>query len=157
LLIVHFHFIRHRGLSGPLTKENSLRKTVPFFPHMINRWILLFLGVVVLLGFISWYWPAPLGDPADPTDSTYFPAPEWWVLFLNQLVTLFRGPWSIVGSVIIPGGLVGLLVVLPFIDTSPERHPLRRKKAMLGAGLITAALLALSIMGYLEHFQASHP
>jgi ubiquinol-cytochrome c reductase cytochrome b subunit len=156
LLIVHFHFIRHRGLSGPLIKESSSRKTVPFFPHMINRWILLFLGVVVLLGYISWYWPAPLGDPADPTDSTYFPAPEWWVLFLNQLVTLFRGSWSIVGSVIIPGGLMGLLVVLPFVDTSPERHPMRRKKAMLGAGLITAALLSLSIMGYLEHFRASH-
>ena len=157
LLIVHFHFIRHRGLSGPLKKDDSLRKTVHFFPHMVNRWILLFLGVVVLLGFISWYWPAPLGDPADPTDSTYFPAPEWWVLFLNQLVTLFRGSWSVVGSVIIPGGLVGLLVVLPFIDTSPERHPLRRKKVMLGAGLIAAGLLVLSIMGYFEHFRASHP
>lgn len=157
LLIVHFHFIRHRGLSGPLTKDNSLRKTVPFFPNIVNRWIVLFLGVALILGYISWYWPAPLGDPADPTDSTYFPAPEWWVLFLNQLVTIFKGSWSVIGSVIIPGGLVGLLVALPFIDASPQRHPVRRKKAMLGAAMIAIALFVLSIMGYLEHFRASHP
>ena len=101
--------------------------------------------------------PAPSGDPADPTDSTYIPTPQWWVLFLNQLVTIFKGSWSVIGSVIIPGGLVGLLVALPFIDSSPERHPAQRRKVMLTAAFIALALIALSIMGYREHFRASHP
>ena len=52
---------------------------------------------------------APLGDPADPTDSTFVPRPEWWVLFLNQLVTVFKGSLTVIGSVIIPGGLAALL------------------------------------------------
>jgi len=118
---------------------------------MVNRWLILFLCVTLVLGLISWYWPAPLGDPADPTDSTYVPRPEWWVLFLNQLVSIFKGSWSVVGSVIIPGGLVGFLIALPFIDSSPERHPARRKMVMLVAAIIAIAVLALSIMGYLEH------
>ena len=151
LVVIHFHFIRHRGLSSPLSGNNFDRKPVPFFPVIINRWLLLFLGVTVVLGFFSWYWPAPLGDPADPTDSTYVPKPEWWVLFLNQLVTIFKGPWSVIGSVIIPGGLAGLLIALPFIDSSPERHPARRKMVILIAAIIAIAVLVLSIMGYLEH------
>jgi ubiquinol-cytochrome c reductase cytochrome b subunit len=109
-----------------------------------------------VLGLISWYWPAPLGDPADPTDSTYVPKPEWWVLSLNQLVTIFKGPLSLIGSVIIPGGLAGLLIVLPFIDSSPERHPTRRKLVMLVAAIIAIAVLVLSVLGYIEHFRTPH-
>ena len=151
LMVMHFHFIRHRGLSGPLSGDNFARKPVRFFPVIVNRWLMLFVGVTLVLGIISWYWPAPLGDPADPTDSTYVPKPEWWVLFLNQLVSIFKGPWSVIGSGIIPGGLAGLLIALPFIDASPVRHPARRKLAMLIAAIIALAVLVLSIMGYLEH------
>jgi ubiquinol-cytochrome c reductase cytochrome b subunit len=110
----------------------------------------------LVLGIISWYWPAPLGDPADPTDSTYVPRPEWWVLFLNQLVSIFKGSLSVIGSVIIPGTLAGLLIALPFIDSSPERHPIRRKKVMLAASIIAIAVLVLSILGYVEHFLTPH-
>ena len=151
LMVVHFHFIWHRGLSGPISEDNSSRKAVRVFPTIINRWLILFICVTFVLGLISWYWPAPLGDPADPTDSTYVPRPEWWVLFLNQLVSIFKGPWSVVGSVIIPGGLAGILIAVPFIDSSSERHPARRKMIILVAAVIAISLLALSIIGYLEH------
>jgi ubiquinol-cytochrome c reductase cytochrome b subunit len=157
LIVIHLHFLRHRGLSKPfLSGGNFSTKTVPFFPVIVNRWLILLLCVTLVLGLISWYWPAPLGDPADPTDSTYVPKPEWWVLFLNQLVTIFRGPLSVIGSVIIPGGLAGLLIALPFIDSSSERHLARRKKVIVVAAIITIGVLVLSIMGYMEHFRASH-
>jgi ubiquinol-cytochrome c reductase cytochrome b subunit len=156
LIVIHFHFLKNRGLSDPLSGSNSATKTVRFFPVVVNRWLILFLGVTVVLGLISWYWPAPLGDPADPTDATYVPKPEWWVLFLNQLVTIFKGPWSVLGSVIIPGGLAGLLMALPFIDSSPQRHPARRKAVMLIAAILAIAVLVLSILGYVEHFRGPH-
>jgi quinol-cytochrome oxidoreductase complex cytochrome b subunit len=92
-----------------------------------------------------------LGDPADPTDSTFVPKPEWWVLFLNQLVSIFRGPWSVFGNAIIPGGLTALLIAVPFIDSSSERHPARRKITLIIASIIAMVLLTLSIIGYLEH------
>jgi ubiquinol-cytochrome c reductase cytochrome b subunit len=157
LIFFHFHFLKHRGITDSLSGERSTHTTISFFPQLINRWLILFLIVTVVLGMISWYWPAPLGDPADTTDSTFIPKPEWWVLFLNQLVTIFKGSLSIIGSVIIPGGLIVLLIALPFIDTSPERHFSNRKKVMLVATIITITLIALSIMGYLEHFGGAHP
>ena len=152
LIGIHFHFLKMRGLSEPLFKKGSRSKTISFFPQLVNRWLVLFLGVTLVLGVISWYWPAPLGDPADPTDSTFVPRPEWWVLFLNQLVTVFKGSLTVIGSVIIPGGLFALILVLPFLDTSPDRHPARRKKVLLVAVIVIIILLGLSIMGYLEHF-----
>jgi len=155
LIAVHFHFIGHKGLSGPLNEDSKPRSKVCLLPSIVNRWIFLFLVVTLILGFISWYWPAPLGDPADLTDSTYIPKPEWWVLFLNQLVTIFSGPLTVIGSVIIPGGLIGLMIALPFLDRSPERQPSKRWKIMIIAAVIALALLVLSVMGYLEHFGLS--
>lgn len=154
-IAVHFHFIGHKGLAVPLSKDTKPRSKVYLLPNIVNRWIFLFLVVTLILGFISWYWPAPLGDPADPTDSTYIPKPEWWVLFLNQLVTIFSGPLTMIGSVIIPGGLAGLMIALPFLDRSPERYPSKRWKIMIIAAVIASALLVLSVTGYLEHFGSS--
>lgn len=156
LIGIHFHFLMARGLSGSVFKDDTRRDTISFFPQLLNRWLLLFLVTTVALGLVSWYWPAPFGDPADPTDSTFVPRPEWWVLFLNQLVTIFKGPLTVVGSVIIPGALVILLAGLPFIDASPERHPARRKIVMLVAALIALVLLGLSVVGYMEHFGVPH-
>jgi hypothetical protein len=62
----------------------------------------------------AWQWPAALGDPADPTDSAFIPRPEWWVLFLNQLVAIFKGPFMVLGSAIIPGGWSFCLGHCPF-------------------------------------------
>jgi len=156
LIAIHFHFIAYRGLSEPLSADHPPRQKIPFLPDMVNRWLVLFLLVTIAVGLTSWYWPPPLGDPADPTDSTYVPRPEWWVLFLNQLLAIFKGPFMILGSAIIPGLLAGLLVALPFLDRSTERHPLQRKLVMVIAIIIGIILLVLSVTGYIEHFGASH-
>jgi quinol-cytochrome oxidoreductase complex cytochrome b subunit len=139
-------------LWGPLSEDHATRRKVPFFPTILNRWLVLFLVVAVIFGLIAWIWPAPLGNPADPTDPTYKPKPEWWVLFLNQLVGIFTGPLTVIGALIIPGGLVGLIMALPFIDRSPERRPSRRKMTILLGAAIAAILLTLSAMGYIEHY-----
>ncbi len=153
LILVHFHFLYQRGIAGPLSGNDAARAKVPFLPKMINRWLVLFLLATAILGLIAWIWPAPLGNPADPTDTSYIPKPEWWVLFLNQLVAIFTGSLTVIATVIIPGGLAGLLIALPFIDSSPERHPARRKMVMLVGSIIAIAVLVLSILGYIAHFR----
>ncbi|MEW6671558.1 MAG: cytochrome b N-terminal domain-containing protein [Thermodesulfobacteriota bacterium] len=149
---VHLHLIRYRGLSEPLFGNEKTICRISFFPDFLNRWLILFLIVTIVLGLVSHYWTAPLGDPADPTDSTYIPKPEWWVLFLNQLVAIFKGPFSIMGTVVIPGGLFGLLAALPFLDRSAERDPGRRIIVMVIAAVIVSGMTGLSLMGYIEHF-----
>lgn len=154
-LAIHFHFIRHRGLSEPLFGEEKPVRRIAFLPGILNRGLIVFIMVTLVLGFISHYWTAPLGDPADPTDSAFIPKPEWWVLFLNQLVAIFKGPFSVIGTVVIPGGLFGLVAALPFLDRSAERDPARRITVMIIAAVIVVGITGLSLMGYIEHFLIS--
>jgi ubiquinol-cytochrome c reductase cytochrome b subunit len=152
LIGVHLYFLATRGMSGPLSMGTTRRPKVHFLPIIVNRWLAVFIVSAIGLGLVSWQWPAALGDPADPTDSAFIPRPEWWVLCLNQLVAIFKGPFMVLGSAIIPGGLVCLLAALPYIDRSPERHPSKRKGVIVAAAVVLAALTALSVMGYIEHF-----
>ncbi len=152
LIGLHMYFLGTRGLSGPFSDTAAQRPKVSFLPVLVNRWLVVFLLSAIGLGLVAWQWPAALGDPADPTDSAFIPRPEWWVLSLNQLVAIFKGPFMVLGSAIIPGGLVFLLGALPFLDRSPERRPSKRLGVMLTAAVILAALIALSVMGYVEHF-----
>jgi ubiquinol-cytochrome c reductase cytochrome b subunit len=152
LIGLHLYFLATRGLSGPLAGHSAPRPKVPFMPAVVNRWLAVFIVSAIGLGLVAWQWPAALGDPADPTDSTFIPRPEWWVLFLNQLVAIFKGPFMVIGSAISPGGLVFLVAALPFLDRSPERRPSMRMGVMVATAVVLAALTALSVMGYVEHF-----
>jgi len=151
-IVIHFHFIRYRGLSEPLFGEGKPIYQISFVPDMLSRWLILFIITTLVLGLASRYWTAPLGDPADPTDFSYIPKPEWWVLFLNQLVAIFKGPFSIIGTVVIPGGLLCFMIVLPFVDKSSDRDPARRIAVMVVAALILVFMTGLSLMGFIEHF-----
>jgi ubiquinol-cytochrome c reductase cytochrome b subunit len=152
LIGLHLYFLATRGLSAPLSGNLIPRPKVPFMPNLVNRWLTVFIVSTIGLGVIASQWPAALGDPADPTDSAFIPRPEWWVLFLNQLVAIFKGPFMVLGSAIIPGGLVLLLWALPFLDRSPERRASKRMGVMVATAAVLAALTALSVMGYIEHF-----
>ena len=157
LVAIHFHFLAQRGLSDPLSDGRASRHCMPLIPDLVNRWLVLFAVVALVLGLVSTYWPAPLDSPADPTDAAYVPKPEWWVLALNQLVSIFKGPFMFLGTAVIPGGVAALLMALPFLDRSPERHPAHRKTAMAVAIIILVLLAVLSLMGYMEHFVTPHP
>lgn len=156
LVLVHFHFLGARGLSEPVPGLKGERRRVRLFPDMLGRWLALFVVTAGALGLASHYWiPVPFADPADPTDSTFVPHPEWWVLFLNKLLSIFTGPWTVLATVILPGALFGLLAALPFLDLSPERRPLKRWKSLTAATILAAAILVLSYLSYLEHYGAS--
>ncbi len=157
LCAAHFHFIYHRGLLSFFKRGAALQPKIPIYPDLVNRWLFLFIMAALVLGWSGWFWTPPLGDPADPTDSSYIPKPEWWVLFLNQLVSIFKGRQAILGSTVIPAMLTGFLMVLPFIDNAPPGRAGSRWKIFLPATLIAIGILGLSVMGYLEHNVTSGP
>ena len=108
-------------------------KGVPFFPDILFKDALVSLLVFVLLVVLAYFVGAPLEERANPADTTYNPRPEWYFLFLFQLLKYFPGNIEFVGVVIIPTIAIALLVLLPFLDRSPRRH-------YLGRPVITAAV-----------------
>ncbi|MGZ7046247.1 MAG: c-type cytochrome, partial [Candidatus Aminicenantales bacterium] len=77
----------------------------------------------------------------------YVPRPEWYFLFLFQTLKMFNGPLEVVGSVVLPGLAVMLLILVPFIDRRKERNPLRRPVAVGVYFVIVISAVVLSIAG----------
>jgi menaquinol-cytochrome c reductase cytochrome b/c subunit len=126
-------------------------KTEAFWPNfLLKEWM---VGAVFLVGFLclTIAHPSPLERIADPTDTGYIPMPDWYFLFLYEMLkySYASGPYNLIG-LIIPGiAFVGLLLA-PFIDRGPERRPLRRP---LATGFM---LLAVCAVFYLTWEAAAH-
>jgi quinol-cytochrome oxidoreductase complex cytochrome b subunit/mono/diheme cytochrome c family protein len=89
---------------------------------------------------------ANLDAPADP--SRPYPArPEWYFLFLFQLLKYFEGPQEVVGTVIIPNAVLVLLAVLPLLGIGRLRKFGHVVGVLVVTGLLTgaAALTCLAI------------
>ena len=78
-----------------------------------------------LAGWVFWNKGAELNSPADPA-SNYLARPEWYFLFLFQLLKYCQGKFLIVGTVIVPTLALLFLCVLPFIDRNTSRYPSKR-------------------------------
>jgi ubiquinol-cytochrome c reductase cytochrome b subunit len=115
-------------------------KGVPFFPDILFKDAVISLFIFIVLVGLAYFIGAPLEPRADPADTTYTPRPEWYFLFLFQLLKYFPGSLEVIGVFIIPSIAVIVLIVLPLIDRSPRRHFLRRP-VILGATI-------LSIIGF---------
>src|SRR5882757_7715685 len=93
---------------------------------------------------------AELGPKADPTTTTYTPRPEWFFFFLFELLRVVKPPALVFMATLgIPTICMILLLLLPFYDRSPVRHPLKRPIAMMGAVATVVAMAYLSIIGAL--------
>ncbi|MED3843563.1 c-type cytochrome [Geobacillus stearothermophilus] len=120
-------------------------KTEVFWPNfLLKEWL---VGSVFLVGFLclTVAHPSPLERIADPTDTTYVPLPDWYFLFLYQLLkySYASGPYTVIGAIVMPGLAFAALLLAPFLDRGPERRPWKRPVA---TGMM---LLALASIVYL--------
>jgi len=122
----------------------------PFFPYAVAKDSIMASVVLAVIIMMSILFGAELGPKADPTTTTYTPRPEWYFFFLFELLRVVKPPELVfLATIGIPTVCLVLLLLLPFIDRGPERHPLRRPIAMV-AGIATIAAMAyLSILGAL--------
>jgi len=133
-------------------REYSILKNQgkPFFPYAVAKDSLMACLVLAVIIMLSILFGAELGPKADPTTTTYTPRPEWYFFFLFELLRVVKPPELVfLATVGIPTLCLMLLLLLPFFDRSPERHPLRRPIATV-AGIATIAAMAyLTVLGAL--------
>jgi ubiquinol-cytochrome c reductase cytochrome b subunit len=162
LVVGHVALFRRHGLTGaphqswtdeaPTTTD--LRSKIGaglFWPDQIFRDTVACAAVLAGLLITIWYTHSVVGAhlldaPADPTSSNYPARPEWYFLFLFQLLKYFEGPaMQIVGAVVLPGVVIGALAALPLLDRLlPPRWAHRVAvgftcMVLLGAGFLTYA------------------
>jgi len=120
----------------------------PFFPYAVAKdsaMAAITLGVIILMAVL---FGAELGPKVDPTTTTYSPRPEWYFFFLFELLRVVKPPALVIMATLgIPTICMMLLALLPFYDRGPERHPMRRPVAMVGAVATVAAMTYLTVLG----------
>ncbi|HXH24082.1 MAG TPA: cytochrome b N-terminal domain-containing protein [Vicinamibacterales bacterium] len=142
----HLYLMRRHGISGALKPVDGEPK--PFYPYHAFKDTVVGAAVFALLLTFAVVFEAPLDVIADPADATYVPRPEWYFLSLFQLLKYFPGPLEPVATMVIPGLVVALLLLLPFLDSKPDRHPLKRPLVTGGFAVIGAAIIVLTYLGY---------
>jgi cytochrome b6 len=119
LLMLHLVMIQLQGMSKPLSVKHE--RSMPFFPNFFLRDLVAWSLILGMVLCVSVYWPATLGEKANPFRPT--PAgiqPEWYFLWMFQTLKLFPSHvFRIEGELVAVGltGLAGLaLVLVPWLD-----------------------------------------
>jgi ubiquinol-cytochrome c reductase cytochrome b subunit len=144
-VLAHLYLMRRHGISGPLRARAGGEK--PFYPYQALKDTTAMAVVFALLLTFAILFPVPLDPIADPTDATYIPRPEWYFLSLFELLKYFPGPLEPVATMVIPGLVVAILLLLPFLDRGPDRHPLKRPLVGALFVLLGAAIISLTYLG----------
>jgi mono/diheme cytochrome c family protein len=122
------------------------QKGVKFYPDIIYKDLLISFSLFILLIMLAVFVGVANEPKADPSDTAYIPRPEWYFLFLFEMLKYFPGQIEWVGTVIIPTLAVGALFLLPFLDRNPHRHFSKRRLAISVMTVIVIGMVVLTVM-----------
>ena len=151
LVAAHLALFLKRGVTPrwSLSEEEQHRRREPFFPGQFARDALAMLLALIVLLVLAARVPPGLGAPADPS-RPYDARPDWYFLWLFEMLKHFQGPLEPVGTFVLPGLAFLFLLTIPFLDRSPERRPLGRLPVVipvLVGALVVGSLTAQSLLG----------
>lgn len=138
LLALHFLLVKRHGIS-PKPATGATRPTTPFTRHLA-RLAGFALALVGMIGLLAVLFPPPIGPT--PVEGIEVTRPLWMFWWLFALENWWGLPAILWGSV----ALFALLAAVPFIDRRRERYWRRRPVALAAAGIVLAALVALTVV-----------
>ena len=130
--------------------HQAKEKGVPFFPDILFKDAVISLLIFLILAALAYFVGAPLEARANPADTTYTPRPEWYFLFLFQMLKYFPGKLEVVGVVVLPTLGILFLLALPLLDRSPRRYFVNRPVISALAGLAVTGIVALTVLAIRE-------
>lgn len=136
-LVLHIFMFRRHGLTARLRPGYD---DSPFWPDQVLKDSVACLAVLATVLFLVFYLGAGLGAPADPANSYSAARPEWYFLFLFQLLKFFPGESEVIGAIVIPGVVVTLLFLMPIVGRWKIGHGFNVGLLvclMVGAGYLT--------------------
>jgi len=126
-------------------KENRLYR---FFPEHLARCSVVFMVVFGIILLLSFWGEIPKEKIAGILDESYLPRPEWYYMWLFQLLTYFSGSAEIIGSLGVPAIGVLLLFALPFLEKSNFQGAANRPLATAVGVTSIICIIYLSITGF---------
>jgi len=123
-------------------KQNGVK----FWPDIIYKDLVISIALFIILVIMATWIGVSQEPKADPSDSAYIPRPEWYFLFLFQMLKYFPGTLEWLGTTIIPIIAVLALFLLPFFDRSPRRFWKARPWAISIMSVLVVGIVALTML-----------
>jgi mono/diheme cytochrome c family protein len=123
-------------------KQNGVK----FWPDIIYKDVVITLALFIILVILATWIGVSQEPKADPSDSAYVPRPEWYFLFLFQMLKYFPGKVEWLGTTIIPVIAVLALVLLPFFDRNSRRYWKARPWAIGIMTVMVVGIVALTVL-----------
>jgi mono/diheme cytochrome c family protein len=130
--------------------HQAKEKGIPFYPDAIFKDTVVVFLIFLILVALAYFVGTPLEARANPADTSYTPRPEWYFLFLFQLLKYFPGNLEVVGVVVLPTLAILLLFALPLIDRSAKRHYSQRLPLLGVVSLVLLGIVFLTVQAYRE-------
>lgn len=131
-----------------MTQPNDEKETIPFYPDHVRTEAIALVGIlalVVVIGVVGTFIPVGLGPPADPMVTPEHIKPEWYFLFLYELLKYV--PKTLGASLPVIGAAV--LLLWPFLDRQADSRRARTIRIVLVlVGIV--AVVGLTLMGELS-------
>lgn len=141
-----------KSLAAPNTSVNAM-------PDLVRRAAIATLGTIAVISIMAVFIGSPLEEPANALVTPNPAKAPWYFLWLQEIVTdttirigSFTLNGAFVGGVILPGLLVTLMTIWPWLDRSPRLAagvwlPRTRRVQNIAFVLIIAAVLVLTFIG----------
>ncbi len=126
-------------------KEPADQDMVMVWPHLLVRHAVAALAALFTVLVISVFFDAPLREVANPELT---PNPEkapWYFAALQELLSHFH---PMVAGILVPGGIIGGLIALPFLDRNPHTATKFRKVAVTAFTTFMVVWIILTLIGF---------
>jgi len=144
---VHIYLVRIHGISEHGATEGISNGSYLFFPEHLFKASIAFTLVFSIILILSVVADIPSEEVAGTIDPDYLPRPEWYYMWLFQLLTFFSGKSELIGSLVIPVAGVALLFVIPFLGRPALKSPWDRPLAIAVCISCLVGIVYLSIIG----------
>ena len=149
LILLFAAFVVGLKKAGPARRYDDEGDAAPAWSSL-RRDAWLAVGLVVLMAVLASAAPPTLGPKADATGAGSPDAkPEWFFLWVNQLLEKTEGPTFLIGGVL-PGLLLGLMFGLPLLARGRQRDPAKRRFEISVASAILLGVVSLTVWSAVE-------
>lgn len=113
-----------------------------FYPDYLMMVLQTAFWVLVIVSLLALFFPVKMGHLID-FSVPYTPLPEWYFLWVYELMKYFPGPTMVIGTILFPIAGIFLFFFLPFFDTKEKPH---RKRALILFFILAFLFWALTFL-----------
>ena len=167
VVVLHVAALHVSGSNNPLGIEpKSAKDVIPFHPYYTSKDLFGLTIFMIFYAGVVFFAPNMLGDPDNYIPANYgltptHIVPEWYLLpfyaILRSFVWDIHLPFTSIvlissklGGVILMGGAIAMILLMPWLDRSPVRSAVFRPMYRLAFWVFVLACITLGYIGAQE-------